>query len=204
MAASATRASSPRRAGWGCAAPLTAKKVFDEARRGDRKARRVVAAEAHRIALAIAAVASVLDPELVILGGGIGGNGDLLLEPVERELATLSPFRPRIEVSTLQRGGDAPRRGVDGAAGRAGPAVRTGRGVRMIPKDARDRRPRCRNEADQGQWLRSRRRETDMKRWLIAMATFALVAAACTAGGGDDTPSAVDTGQRRFPCSRSR
>ena len=32
-----------------------------------------------------------------------------------------------------------------------------------------------------------------MKRWLIAMATFALVAAACTAGGGDDTPSAVDT-----------
>ena len=33
-----------------------------------------------------------------------------------------------------------------------------------------------------------------MKRWLIAMATFALVAAACTAGGGDDTPSAIDTG----------
>ena len=25
-----------------------------------------------------------------------------------------------------------------------------------------------------------------MKRWLVAMATFALVAAACTAGGGDD------------------
>jgi multiple sugar transport system substrate-binding protein len=34
-----------------------------------------------------------------------------------------------------------------------------------------------------------------MKRWLTAMATFALVAAACTAGGGSsDTPSAVDTG----------
>jgi multiple sugar transport system substrate-binding protein len=32
-----------------------------------------------------------------------------------------------------------------------------------------------------------------MKRWLIAMATFVLVAAACTAGG-TDTPSAVDTG----------
>ena len=41
-----------------------------------------------------------------------------------------------------------------------------------------------------------------MKRWLIAMATFALVAAACTAGGGDDTPSAVDTAQRRFPRAR--
>ena len=32
-----------------------------------------------------------------------------------------------------------------------------------------------------------------MKRWLIAMATFALVAAACTAGDSTDTPSVVDT-----------
>jgi predicted NBD/HSP70 family sugar kinase len=45
---------------------------------------------------------SVVDPELVILGGGIGANGDLLLEPIERELATISPFRPRIEVSALR------------------------------------------------------------------------------------------------------
>ncbi|MGH2595534.1 MAG: extracellular solute-binding protein [Actinomycetota bacterium] len=33
-----------------------------------------------------------------------------------------------------------------------------------------------------------------MKRWLVAMATFALIAGACTAGGGDSTPSTVDTG----------
>ena len=83
--------------------PLTAKKVFDEARAGDRKARRVVAGEAHRIALAVAAVASVVDPELVILGGGVGANGDLLLDPVKRELHALSPFRPRVEVSVLHR-----------------------------------------------------------------------------------------------------
>ena len=47
-------------------------------------------------------MAAVVDPELVILGGGIGGNADLLLEPVEQQVATLSPFRPRIEVSTLR------------------------------------------------------------------------------------------------------
>ena len=73
--------------------PLTAKKVFEEARRGDRKARRACPARA-RIALAIVAVASVVDPELVILGGGIGSNGDLLLDPVGRELRELSPFPP--------------------------------------------------------------------------------------------------------------
>ena len=34
-----------------------------------------------------------------------------------------------------------------------------------------------------------------MKRWLIAMTTFVLVTAACTAGGGSsDAPSAIDTG----------
>lgn len=78
-----------------------AKGVFDAARDGDGAARRVVLAVAERIALAVAAVAPILDPELVILGGGIGRQGDLLLEPVERELAELSPFRPRIEISAL-------------------------------------------------------------------------------------------------------
>jgi predicted NBD/HSP70 family sugar kinase len=82
--------------------PLTAKRVFAAARDGDRKALRVVAIEAQRIALAVAAVASVVDPELVILGGGIGGNADLLVEPVLTELRAVSPFRPRVEVSVLQ------------------------------------------------------------------------------------------------------
>ena len=86
----------------GMPSPLTAKKVFGSARRGDRVAKLTVADEARWIALAIAAVVSVVDPELVILGGGIGVNGDLLLEPVERELARVSPFRPRIEVSALR------------------------------------------------------------------------------------------------------
>jgi predicted NBD/HSP70 family sugar kinase len=51
--------------------------------------------------LGIAAIVPVVDPELVVLGGGIGRNGDLLLEPVQRELEALSPFRPRLEVSAL-------------------------------------------------------------------------------------------------------
>ena len=81
--------------------PPTPARVFAAARRGDAAAIGVVDEEARRIALAIAAVLPVLDPELVILGGGIGGNGDLLLAPVEREVAQLSPFRPRIAVGEL-------------------------------------------------------------------------------------------------------
>ncbi len=87
--------------GLGMRPPLTPKAIFAAARRGDPVAAQVVAAEAARIALAIAAVAPVLDPQLVILGGGIAGNADLLIEPLERELRSLSPFHPRIAVSEL-------------------------------------------------------------------------------------------------------
>jgi predicted NBD/HSP70 family sugar kinase len=86
----------------GMGGPLTAERVFVAAADGDRRARRVVAKEAERIAMTVAAVAAVLDPALVILGGGLGANGELLLDPVRARLSELSPFRPRIEASALR------------------------------------------------------------------------------------------------------
>jgi predicted NBD/HSP70 family sugar kinase len=83
---------------------LTARAVFDAARRGDALAREVVEMEAKRIARTIAAVVPVVDPELVVLGGGIGRNGDLLLEPLRDELRS-SVFHPRIEASSLGEDG---------------------------------------------------------------------------------------------------
>ena len=54
----------------------------------------------HKISIAV--VAPVLNPELVILGGGVTrDNGDQLLDPLQQELRGLSPFRPRIVVSEL-------------------------------------------------------------------------------------------------------
>lgn len=94
----------------GMSPPLSAKNVFTAARRGDAIAQRVVQIEAERIALAIASIVPVIDPELVILGGGIGRNAELLLEPIGRELRAMSPFAPRVEISPL--GTDAV---VDGA-----------------------------------------------------------------------------------------
>ena len=75
--------------------------IFDAAREGDEGARVVVAEVARRIALQIAPFGAVADVELVVLGGGIGANGDLLLDPVGRQLAEWLPFPPRLEVSTL-------------------------------------------------------------------------------------------------------
>ena len=39
-----------------------------------------------------------------MLGGGIGANGDLLLEPVRGLLAEWLPYPPRVEVSSLGDG----------------------------------------------------------------------------------------------------
>jgi len=78
-----------------------ARAVFEAARSGDDTARTVVEEVARRIALHIAAVAAVADVSLVVLGGGIGTNGDLLLRPVGRLLDEWLPYPPRVEVSTL-------------------------------------------------------------------------------------------------------
>ena len=87
----------------------TPKAVFAAARRGEPAALRAVDVEAARIALAIAAVAPVLDPELVILGGGIArGGGDLLLAPVARELRrALAVSAPARDHGARRRGGAA-------------------------------------------------------------------------------------------------
>jgi predicted NBD/HSP70 family sugar kinase len=90
-----------REGGTSLTPPYDARAVFDAAREGDRLARGVVDEIARRIALHVAPIAAVADVELVVLGGGIGSNGDLLLDPVRRLLGGWLPFPPRVEVSTV-------------------------------------------------------------------------------------------------------
>ena len=88
----------------GIAPPHETRAIFGAARKGEPAAVEVVDEVARRIALHVAPIAAVADVELVVLGGGIGANGDLLLDPVGRLLADWLPFPPRVEVSML---GDA-------------------------------------------------------------------------------------------------
>ena len=84
--------------------PYDARGIFAAARTGDEVARRVVQEEARRIALHIAPISAVTDIALVVLGGGIGVNADLLLDPIRDLLTRWLPYPPRVEVSSL---GDA-------------------------------------------------------------------------------------------------
>ena len=69
--------------------------IFGAARAGDALAREVVDEEARRIARTSRRSRRSIDVELVVIGGGIGANGDLLLAPI-RELVSraTSPTRP--------------------------------------------------------------------------------------------------------------
>lgn len=84
--------------------PYDARSIFAAARTDDAVAQAVVVEEARRIALHIAPIAAVTDIALVVLGGGIGVNADLLLDPIRDLLARWLPYPPRVEVSSL---GDA-------------------------------------------------------------------------------------------------
>ena len=74
--------------------------VFDAAATGDRVALATLEAVAALIARGILAVAAVVEPELVVLGGGIGANA--ALAPLVREaLGEVAPFPIRIETTAL-------------------------------------------------------------------------------------------------------
>ena len=82
----------------------TAEEVFEAARANDPAAVRAIEVEADHIARAVAAIIAMLDPGLIVLGGGVGSNADVLLEPVKNRLSELLALAPPpIEMSALGR-----------------------------------------------------------------------------------------------------
>jgi predicted NBD/HSP70 family sugar kinase len=81
--------------------PYEGRSIFAAARTGDELALAVAAEVARRIALHVASISAVADIGLVVLGGGLGVNGDLLLYSVRNHLTQWLPYPPRVEVSSL-------------------------------------------------------------------------------------------------------
>jgi predicted NBD/HSP70 family sugar kinase len=78
----------------------SARSVFAAAAAGDSRAREAVAAEATVVARALAAIVVVVDPELIVLGGGIG-RAPGFADEVSARLAELSPIVPEVRPSAL-------------------------------------------------------------------------------------------------------
>jgi glucokinase len=75
--------------------------LFSAARRGAPAASRVVNDVAVMLGVAIANLATTLDPALVVFGGGVGRVGEQLLEPVRKVVSRIVPNQPVIKVTAL-------------------------------------------------------------------------------------------------------
>lgn len=80
---------------------LTAEKIFDWARNGEAWAQTIVDETVDYLALVIAAISVVLDPEVIVLGGGVSRSADILVEPILNRLQGCLPAPVRLVVSNL-------------------------------------------------------------------------------------------------------
>jgi predicted NBD/HSP70 family sugar kinase len=79
---------------------VSARSVFAAAARGDARAVGVVAEEARLVARAVCCVITVVDPELIVLGGGIG-QAPGFASAVTEALSAMTPVLPEVKVSAL-------------------------------------------------------------------------------------------------------
>jgi glucokinase len=63
---------------------VTSEMVFATARSGDVLAREIVFNAAYALGIAISSLLHVLNPEVVVVGGGVADQGELFLDPVRR------------------------------------------------------------------------------------------------------------------------
>lgn len=80
---------------------LSAEDVFRAARANEAWALPIVDETLNYLALAIANIACLLNPEMIILGGGVGRSADMMIEPILKRIEGVIPHVPRLVASPL-------------------------------------------------------------------------------------------------------
>ena len=94
---------------------LEAKDIFDAAKEGDEFSLNLVDYEAEYIALGLGNLLNTLDPEIIVIGGGVALAGDILFNRINEKLHkyALSSTLEGLKILPAQLGNDA---GIIGAA----------------------------------------------------------------------------------------
>lgn len=96
--------------------PLTSKKVFEAAQKGDALALRIFDETAWYLATGINNVLNILNPEAVVIGGAVANAGEVLFEPLREHLKEMA--FPRVyEETQIQKATLGELAGLIGAAG---------------------------------------------------------------------------------------
>jgi glucokinase len=97
--------------------PIMGRTVTELAAGRDPLATEVVAEAGRHLGVALASLANIFDPDVIVIGGGVSAAGDLLLDPARQELSARAlPPMNRTPVKLAELGPDA---GMIGAAAMA-------------------------------------------------------------------------------------
>jgi len=84
---------------------ITAETVILAAEKGDSLAKKILDAAINYLAMGISNIVSILNPEIIVLGGGLFQAGEMILEPVRKEFKKwaqpLAAQKVKIELSLL-------------------------------------------------------------------------------------------------------
>jgi glucokinase len=80
---------------------LSTELVFDASRAGEAWAQHIITETVDYLGFAVSVIAAILDPEVIVLGGGVARSADLLIDPVMKRIEGLVPSLPRLVQSTL-------------------------------------------------------------------------------------------------------
>jgi glucokinase len=95
---------------------VTSKLIFEEAEKGDALSRKIMEETGFYLGVGIVSILHFVNPEMVVLTGGLIGAGDMLMTPLRKvvEERALVGVRERLTITFARLGGDA---GFIGAAG---------------------------------------------------------------------------------------
>ncbi len=82
---------------------LTSQDVFEAYRRHETWSIPLINETVDYLSIAIVNISTLLDPELIILGGGVSESADVLLPAVQARIQNILPKTPTLKVSTLGR-----------------------------------------------------------------------------------------------------
>lgn len=95
---------------------ITGYLVTDAARDGDPIARRAFQQVGDHLGEALADIVQILDPDVIVIGGGVVAAGDLLLEPTRTAYRAALHARGGLAVAEVLGAGMGPEAGIIGAA----------------------------------------------------------------------------------------
>ena len=95
---------------------LTGEMITELARSGNQVAIAGFRYIAEHIGSGLASLCMVLDPDVIVIGGGVADAGDILLEPISQALRNVMPFKDKHPYPTLVRAKLGPEAGLIGAA----------------------------------------------------------------------------------------